>query len=46
MNRLFGKKKEAEKPKTIDVKAAREDLREKTEDIEMKIKQTTNQMNE
>ena len=42
MNRLFGKKPKVEEPKKVDVKAAREDLKEKVEDIEMKIKQTTN----
>ena len=46
MNRLFGKKKKVEEPKTVNVKESRENLKEKVDDIEMKIKQTTNQMNE
>ena len=46
MNRLFGKKKKVEEPKTVNVKESRENLKEKVDDIEMKIKQTSNQMNE
>jgi hypothetical protein len=38
MNRLFGKKKKVEEPKPVNVKGAREDLKEKVDDIEMKIK--------
>ena len=45
MNRLFGKKKKEEKPQ-IDVKQARENLKDKVGDIDMKVKQTENQMNE
>ena len=42
MNRLFGKKKKVEEPKPVNVKESRENLKEKVDDIEMKIKQTTN----
>ena len=45
MNRLFGKKKKEEKPQ-VDVKQARENLKDKVGDIDMKVKQTENQMNE
>ena len=46
MNRLFGKKKQEPKKPEIDVKGARENLAEKVEDINMKLKQTENQMND
>ena len=38
MNKLFGKKKAAPEEKKIDVKAARENLASKVEDINMKLK--------
>ena len=46
MNRLFGKKKQAPAEPTVNVKQAREGLSDKVEDINMKLKQTENQMNE
>ena len=46
MNRLFGKKKKEPEAPVINVKGAREGLSDKVEDINMKLKQTENQMNE
>ena len=46
MKRLFGKKKKEPEQPTVDVKKAREGLADKVEDINMKLKQTENQMNE
>ena len=45
-NKLFGGKKEAPKPQTVDISAANEKLAQKVEDIEMRCKKLENQMNE